>query len=118
MQIEILKSKIHRATVTMADINYVGSITLDEALIEAANLLEFEKVGVLNINNGERIETYVIKGERGSGVVCMNGAAARKFQPGDIIIVVSYASMDFEDARNFKPSLVFPDKDNKLTRKN
>ena len=118
MQIEVLKSKIHRATVTMADINYVGSITLDEALIEAANLLEFEKVGVLNINNGERIETYVIKGERGSGVVCMNGAAARKFQPGDIIIVVSYASMDFEDARNFKPSLVFPDKDNKLTRKN
>jgi aspartate 1-decarboxylase len=118
MQIEVLKSKIHRATVTMADINYVGSITLDEALIEAANLLEFEKVGVLNINNGERIETYVIKGKRGSGVVCMNGAAARKFQPKDIIIVVSYALMDFEDARNFKPSLVFPDKDNKLPRKN
>jgi aspartate 1-decarboxylase len=118
MQIEVLKSKIHRATVTMADINYVGSITIDEALIEAANLLEFEKVGVLNINNGERIETYVIKGKRGSGVVCMNGAAARKFQPGDIIIVVSYALIDFEDARNFKPSLVFPDKDNKLTRKN
>ena len=114
MRRTICKSKIHRATVTMADINYVGSITLDEALIEAANLLEFEKVGVLNINNGERIETYVIKGKRGSGVVCMNGAAARKFQPGDIIIVVSYAQMDFEDARNFKPSLVFPDKDNKL----
>ena len=116
MQIEILKSKIHRATVTMADINYVGSITLDEALIEAANLLEFEKVGVLNINNGERIETYVIKGERGSGVVCLNGAAARKFHPGDIIIVVSYALMDFEDARKFKPTLVFPDKDNKLSK--
>lgn len=118
MQIEVLKSKIHRATVTMADINYVGSITLDENLIEAANMLEFEKVQVLNINNGERIETYVIKGKRGSGVVCMNGAAARKFQPGDIIIVVSYALMDFEDARNFKPVLVFPDKENKLPIKN
>ncbi len=116
MQIEVLKSKIHRATVTMADINYVGSITLDKALIEAANLLEFEKVQVLNINNGERIETYVIKGKRGSGVVCLNGAAARKFHPGDIIIVVSYALMDFEDARNFKPTLVFPDKDNKLPK--
>ena len=113
MKIEILKSKIHRATVTEANINYVGSITIDEDLIEAANLLEFEKVHVLNINNGERIETYVIRGERGSGVICMNGAAARKFLPADIVIVVSYATMDFEEARKFKPSIVFPDANNK-----
>ena len=116
IQIEVLKSKIHRATVTQADINYMGSITIDEDLIRAANLLEFEKVHVLNINNGERIETYVIKGKKGSGIICMNGAAARKFQPGDIVIIISYATMTLEDARNFKPALVFPDKSNKLPR--
>ncbi len=115
MQIEVLKSKIHRATVTEANINYVGSITIDEELMLGANLLEYEKVHVLNVNNGERIETYVIRGERGSGVICLNGAAARKFHPGDIVIVVSYAMMDFEEARSFKPSLVFPGKDNKVS---
>jgi aspartate 1-decarboxylase len=114
MQIEVLKSKIHRATVTEADINYVGSITIDEILMREANLLEYEKVHVLNINNGERIETYVIRGESGSGVICLNGAAARKFFPGDIVIVVSYATMSIEEAHNFKPALVFPDKENKL----
>ena len=116
MQIEVLKSKIHRATVTQADINYVGSITIDEDLLREANLLEYEKVHVLNVNNGERIETYVIRGEKGSGVICLNGAAARKFHPGDIVIVVSYAMMDFEAAKNFKPALVFPDKDNNLPK--
>ena len=114
MQIEILKSKIHRATVSQANINYVGSITIDEALMKAANLIEYEKVQVLNINNGERIETYVIGGERESGVICLNGAAARKFLPGDIVIIVSYATMDFENAKSFNPALVFPDKENKL----
>ena len=114
MQIEVLKSKIHRATVTMADINYVGSITLDEALIEAANLLEFEKVGVLNINNGERIETYIIKGERGSGVITLNGAAARRFAVGDLVIIASYAILDFEEAKHWLPSIIFPDSNNKL----
>jgi aspartate 1-decarboxylase len=116
MQIEILKSKIHRATVTQADINYVGSITIDENLMEAANLIEFEKVHVLNINNGERIETYVIRGEKGSGIICLNGAAARKFLVGDITIIASYAMMDFEEAKTFKPRLVFPDKNNQLTK--
>jgi aspartate 1-decarboxylase len=116
MQIEVLKSKIHRATVTDADINYVGSITIDEDLMKEANLIEFEKVQVLNINNGERIETYVIKGKKGSGIICLNGAAARKFYRGDIIIVVSYARMEFEEAQKFKPWLVFPDKNNKLPR--
>lgn len=116
MQIEILKSKIHRATVTQADINYIGSITIDENLIDAANLIEFEKVHVLNINNGERIETYVIKGKRGSGIICMNGAAARKFIAGDIIIIASYAMMDFEKAKEFRPTFVFPDKNNKISR--
>jgi aspartate 1-decarboxylase len=116
MQIEILKSKIHRATVTQADINYVGSITIDEALMEAANLIEFEKVHVLNINNGERIETYVIKGKRGSGIICLNGAAARKFVAGDITIIASYAMMDFNEAKKFKPQLVFPDKNNRLPK--
>ena len=114
MQIEILKSKIHRATVTQADINYVGSITIDEDLMDAANLIEFEKVHVLNINNGERIETYVIKGERQSGIICLNGAAARKFVVGDITIIASYAMMEFEEAKVFKPRLVFPDKSNRL----
>ncbi len=114
MQIEILKSKIHRAHVTEADLNYIGSITLDEDLMDAANLIENEKVHVLNINNGERMETYVIKGKRNSGVVCLNGPAARKVLPGDVIIVISYAIMDFEKAKAFKPSLVFPDENNKI----
>ncbi len=116
MQIEILKSKIHRATVTQADINYVGSITIDEDLMKAANLIEYEKVHVLNINNGERIETYVIKGKKGSGIICLNGAAARKFFVGDIAIIASYATMDFEEAKKFKPTLVFPDKNNRLKK--
>lgn len=114
MKIEVLKSKIHRATVTEADINYVGSITIDEALMDAANLIEYEKVHVLNINNGERIETYIIKGERGSGVICLNGAAARKFLKNDLVIIASYASMEPEEAKSFKPSIVFPDQDNHL----
>ncbi len=114
MQIEVLKSKIHRATVTDANINYVGSVTIDENLMKEANLIEFEKVQVLNINNGERIETYVIKGKKGSGVICLNGAAARKFLKGDLVIIVSYAIMDFEAAKSFKPSIAFPDEKNKL----
>ena len=109
MTIEILKSKIHRVTVTEANLNYIGSITIDEDLMDAANLIEFEKVHVLDNNNGERFETYIIKGKRGSGIICLNGAAARKVQPGDIIIIVSYAQMDFEEAKKFKPTIVFPD---------
>ena len=108
MTIEILKSKIHRVTVTEANLNYIGSITIDEDLMDAANLIEFEKVSVLNNNNGERFETYIIKGERGSGVICLNGAASRKVLPGDIIIVVSYARVDFEEAKTFKPTIIFP----------
>jgi aspartate 1-decarboxylase len=108
MQIQIVKSKIHRARVTETNIDYVGSITLDENLMDAANLLPYEQVHVLNYRNGERIVTYVIKGERGSGVVCMNGPAALKFSVGDEIIVLSYATMDFEEAKTFKPKLVFP----------
>src|SRR6187455_2850730 len=114
MQIEVLKSKLHRITVTQAELNYVGSITLDENLMDAANLIENEKVQVLNINNGERIETYVIKGERGSKIVCLNGPAARLFQLGDIIIVISYATVDFEEAKKFKPTVVFPGANNEL----
>jgi aspartate 1-decarboxylase len=109
MNIEIVKSKIHRVTITEADLNYIGSITIDEDLIDAANLIEFEKVQVVNINNGERFETYVIKGKRGSGQICINGPAARKVVVGDIIIIISYASMDFEEARTFKPAIIFPD---------
>ena len=109
MFIEVVKSKIHRVTVTEATLNYIGSITIDEDLLDAANLIANEKVSIVNNNNGERFETYIIKGERGSGVVCLNGAAARKAQPGDIIIVMSYAMMDFEEAKTFKPSVVFPD---------
>lgn len=109
MQIEVLKSKIHRVKVTEAQLDYIGSITLDEDLIDAANLLVHEKVHVVNINNGERIETYIIKGERGSGVVCLNGPAARKFQVNDIIIIISYALIDFEEAKTFKPTVIFPD---------
>ena len=114
MQIEVLKSKIHRVTVTEADINYVGSITIDETLMEAANLIENEKVQVLDMNNGERFETYVIKGKRDSGVICLNGPAARKVLAGDVCIIMSYAMMDFEEAKTFKPSVVFPDEKNKV----
>ncbi len=109
MFIEVVKSKIHRVTVTEANLNYIGSITIDEDLLDAANLIANEKVAIVNNNNGERFETYIIKGERGSGVVCLNGAAARKAQPGDIIIIMSYAMMDFEEAKTFKPAVVFPD---------
>ena len=116
MEIQVLKSKIHRAKVTQAELHYVGSITLDEDLMEASNLIENELVQVLNISNGERFETYVIKGERGSGTVCLNGPAARKVQVGDLVIVVSYAVMDFEEAKSFKPALVFPDHNNRLIK--
>jgi len=109
MQIEVLKSKIHRVTVTEADLNYIGSITLDPDLMEAANMIEGEKVQIVNVNNGERIETYIITGERGSGGVCLNGPAARRVAVGDIIIIISYGIMDFELAKSFKPTLVFPD---------
>lgn len=111
MMIQVLKSKIHRVTVTGADLNYVGSITIDEAIMNAANLIVGEKVQIVNNNNGERLETYVIKGERGSGKIELNGAAARKVQPGDVIIIFSFALMDFEDAKEFKPWVVFPDTD-------
>jgi aspartate 1-decarboxylase len=115
MNIEVVKSKIHRVTVTEADLNYIGSITIDEDLMNAANLIENEKVQIVNINNGERLETYVITGERGTGQICLNGPAARKVAVGDIIIIISYATMDFEEAKTFKPSLIFPDTDsNKL----
>jgi len=114
MMIQILKSKLHRIKVTQAELHYVGSITLDEDLMDAANLIENELVQVLNINNGERFETYVIKGERGSGTVCLNGPAARLSLVGDDIIVVSYAVMDFEEAKRFKPRLVFPNEKNRL----
>ena len=109
MNIEVVKSKLHRVSITEADLNYIGSITIDEDLMEAANLIENEKVQVVNINNGERLETYVITGERGSGQICMNGPAARRVAVGDIIIIISYASMDFEEAKSFKPALIFPD---------
>jgi len=114
MHIQILKSKIHRVKVTQAELHYVGSITIDEALLEAANLIENEKVTIVNVNNGERLDTYIIKGERGSGQVCLNGPAARKAQVGDIVIIISYASMDFEEAKTFKPKVVFPDDNNQL----
>lgn len=116
MLIEVLKSKIHRATITDANLNYIGSITIDEDLMDAANMIAGEKVQVVNNNNGERLETYIIKGERGTGTVCLNGAAARKAQPGDIVIIVSYAQMDFEEAKTFQPSIIFPDSDNKLVK--
>ena len=114
MQIEILKSKVHRAVITEANLNYVGSLTLDEGLMDAANLIENEKITVVNANNGERLETYLIKGERGSGVVCLNGPAARKGTVGDVVIIISYAQMDFEQAKSFKPAVVFPKEGNKL----
>jgi len=115
MRIEVLKSKIHRVKITEAELHYVGSIAIDEDLMDAANLIEGEKVQILNVNNGERLDTYVIKGERGTGTICMNGPAARKAQVGDTIIMVSYASMEFEEAKKFKPVIIFPDPDNKLT---
>lgn len=114
MRIEVLKSKIHRVRVTQAELHYVGSITIDEALMDAAHLIEGEKVQVVNVNNGERLETYVIKGEANSGVICLNGPAARKAQVGDIVIIISYASMELEEAKAFKPTLIFPTPDNKL----
>ena len=114
MQIEALKSKIHRATITEANLHYVGSLTLDEYLMDAANLIENEKVQVVNVNNGSRLETYIIKGKRGSGTVCLNGPAARKGAVGDIIVIISYATMDFEEAKKFKPWLVFPKEGNRL----
>ena len=117
MQIEVLKSKIHRVSVTEANLDYVGSVTIDEDLLDAANMIEGEKVAIVNINNGERIETYIIKGKRGSGQICLNGAAARKFAVKDVIIIISYATMDFEEAKTFKPSIIFPDtKTNKLVK--
>lgn len=115
MLIEVLKSKIHRAKITQTELDYVGSITIDENLMEAANMIEGEKVLIVNNNNGERLETYVIAGERGSGMVCLNGAAARKAAKGDIVIVLSFATMEFEAAKKFTPFLVFPDKNNKIT---
>ena len=114
MLIEVLKSKVHRAVITEANLNYVGSLTLDEDLMDAANFIEHEKIQVVNVNNGERIETYLIKGKRGSGVVCLNGPAARKGAEGDVIIIISYASIDFEAAKHFKPWIVFPKEGNKL----
>jgi len=114
MQIEVLKSKIHRAVITEANLNYVGSISIDENLIDAANLIENEKVQVVNVNNGERLETYVIRGKKGSGICCLNGPAARKGMVGDVVVIISYASMDFEEAKKFKPWIVFPKEGNKL----
>jgi aspartate 1-decarboxylase len=114
--IEVIKSKIHRVKVTDADLNYIGSITIDRDLIDAANLLVGEKVQVVNINNGERLETYVIEGKRGTGEVTLNGPAARKVQKGDIVIIIGYAQMEFEKAKNFKPTFIFPDEStNRLT---
>ncbi len=109
MQIEVLKSKIHRVTVTEADLNYIGSITIDPNLMEAANMIEGEKVQIVNVNNGERIETYIITGERDSRSICLNGPAARRVAVGDVVIIISYAIMDFEEAKTFKPTLLFPD---------
>jgi aspartate 1-decarboxylase len=116
MMVEVFKSKIHRVKVTEADLNYIGSITIDEDLLEASNILEGEKVQIVNINNGERIETYAIKGKRGSGEICLNGPAARRVAVGDVIIIISYALLDFEEAKTFKPTIVFPDENtNKIT---
>lgn len=114
MRVEVLKSKIHRAKVTQAELHYVGSITIDEKLMEEANLIEGEKVQVVNVNNGERLETYVIKGKMGSGIICLNGPAARKAMVGDLVVIISYASMEWEEAKLFRPSVVFPDGENRL----
>lgn len=116
MLVQVVKSKIHRVKVTQADLNYIGSITIDEDLLEASNIIEGERVQIVNVNNGERIETYVIKGARGSGEVCLNGPAARRVAVGDVVIIIGYGFMDFEEAKSFKPTLVFPDEEtNKLT---
>jgi aspartate 1-decarboxylase len=109
MNIEVVKSKIHKVSVTEANLQYVGSVSIDEDLMDAANIIENEKVQIVNVNNGERLETYVIKGTRGTGMICLNGPAARKVVVGDVVIIISYASMDFEEAKKFKPRLVFPD---------
>ncbi len=114
MNIDVLKSKVHRAVITEANLHYVGSLTLDEDLMEAANMIENEKIQVVNVNNGERIETYLIKGKRGSGVCCLNGPAARRGHVGDIVVIISYANMPFEEAKNFKPWVVFPKDRNRL----
>jgi aspartate 1-decarboxylase len=116
MLVHILKSKIHRVQVTEADLNYIGSITIDEDLIDAANMIEGEKVQVVNVNNGERIETYIIKGKRGSKVICLNGPAARRAAVGDIVIIVSYAMMEFEEAKKFKPTIIFPNTETNTLR--
>ena len=114
MMIQVLKSKLHRVKVTDANLNYIGSITIDEDLLDAANMIAGEKVQIVNNNNGERFETYIIKGERGSGCICLNGAAARKVQVGDVVIIIAYALMDFEEAKNYTPIVVFPKEGNKL----
>ena len=114
MNIDILKSKVHRAVITEANLHYVGSLTLDEALMDAANMIEHEKIQVVNVNNGERIETYLIKGKRGSGVCCLNGPAARRGMVGDVVVIISYASMPFEEAKTFKPWIAFPKEGNLL----
>jgi aspartate 1-decarboxylase len=115
MLLEVIKSKIHKVSITGANLNYIGSITIDEDLMDAANLIENEKVHVLNLNNGERLETYIIKGIRGSGEICLNGAAARKVIIGDVIIIMSFALMDYQEAKSFRPTIIFPDtKTNKL----
>lgn len=114
MLIQVVKSKIHRAKVTQADLNYIGSITIDEDLMIASNIIEGEKVQIVNVNNGERFETYVIKGDAKSGTICLNGPAARKVAVDDIVIIISYATMDFEEAKSFKPSLVFPNEQTNL----
>ncbi len=116
MIVEILKSKIHRVRVTQAELNYVGSITIDEDLLDASHILPNEKVQIVNINNGERFETYVIKGERSTGIICLNGATARKVQVGDILIIISYGSLPVEEARNYQPVLIFPDDNNRLLK--
>lgn len=115
MQLQVFKSKIHRATVTQADLNYVGSITIDEDLMDAANMIENERVQIVNINNGERLETYIIKGERGSGTICLNGPAARKVAVGDIIIIISYAFMTLDEAKKYVPVTIHPNENNRLT---
>lgn len=114
--IEVLKSKIHRVVLTQADLHYVGSIAIDEELMDGANIIEGEKVQVLNVNNGERLETYVIKAPRGSGSISLNGPAARRAAVGDTVIIVSYAQMDFEEAKKFKPTVIFPDEKNKISK--
>ena len=116
MLIEVFKSKIHRVRVTQADLNYIGSITIDEALLEAANIVEGEKLQIVNNNNGERFETYAIRGERDSGVICLNGAAARRVQVGDAVILISYALLTPEEAKTFKPIAIFPDENNRLVK--